>query len=101
MRGLWPACARHPRLAAQSIDVKGDRNSAPSVIPGPSEARSPESIITGGGYGFRARAFGAPRNDSGASMHRLGPGLAAAIGHRKLLGVERLALVLQQLVQEM
>ena len=34
-------------------------------------------------------------------MHRLGPGLAAVIGQRKLLALERLALVLQQLVQEM
>jgi hypothetical protein len=48
----------------------------PSVIPGRErQLASPESIITGdgehalslfcghGGYGFRARAFGAPRND--------------------------------------
>jgi hypothetical protein len=45
------------------------------VIPGPSKARSPKSILTigaedaplsirlTGGYGFRARAFGASRND--------------------------------------
>ena len=56
------------------------------VIPGRREAASPESILTGGGYGFRARATqvgyrrvgqhkapisgkpeigGAPRNDGG------------------------------------
>jgi hypothetical protein len=46
-----------------------------AVIPGPSQrvrpkagpminsARSPESIIPSRGYGFRARAYGAPRND--------------------------------------
>src|SRR5947209_20112981 len=33
------------------------------VIPGPSEARSLESIIACRGYGFRARHFVAPRND--------------------------------------
>src|SRR3954453_19418241 len=37
-----------------------------AVIPGRSEATSPESITTNGGYGFRARAEdGAPRNDDG------------------------------------
>ena len=35
------------------------------VIPGRREAASPESILAGGGYGFRARAIGAPRNDGG------------------------------------
>jgi error-prone DNA polymerase len=40
------------------------------VIPGPSEARSPESITTNRDYGFRARDFVAPRNDSGeARLH--------------------------------
>ena len=34
------------------------------VIPGRREAASPESIFQGGGYGFRARAFGASRNDN-------------------------------------
>ena len=35
-----------------------------AVIPGPSAARSPESILRSRGYGFRARRFAAPRNDS-------------------------------------
>jgi hypothetical protein len=42
-----------------------------SVIPGRGEAASPESIATGlsdqlatGEYGFRAPAFGRPRNDA-------------------------------------
>ncbi len=35
-----------------------------AVIPGRREAASPESIFQGGGYGFRARAFGASRNDN-------------------------------------
>jgi error-prone DNA polymerase len=40
------------------------RNSAPPrVIPGPAIGRNPESMPTDGGYGFRARASGAPRND--------------------------------------
>src|SRR6266700_7282978 len=35
-----------------------------SVIPAePQQRRGPESILTGCGYGFRARAYGAPRND--------------------------------------
>jgi hypothetical protein len=34
-----------------------------AVIPGPSEARSPESITTGWEYGFRARRYAASRND--------------------------------------
>src|SRR5205807_9966902 len=35
-----------------------------SVIPAePQQRRGPESILTGCGYGFRARACGAPRND--------------------------------------
>jgi hypothetical protein len=33
------------------------------VIPGRREAANPESIITDRGYGFRARAVGASRND--------------------------------------
>jgi hypothetical protein len=33
------------------------------VIPGRREAASPESILPALGYGFRARAYGAPRND--------------------------------------
>ena len=33
------------------------------VIPGRRAAASPESILRSSGYGFRARAFGAPRND--------------------------------------
>src|SRR4051812_47526471 len=43
----------------------------------------------------------APRNDNRPSMHRLGPGLTAAIGQRKQVAIEWLALVLQQPVQEM
>ncbi len=35
------------------------------VIPGRRAAASPESILRSMGYGFRARAFGAPRNDGG------------------------------------
>jgi alpha-1,6-mannosyltransferase len=38
-------------------------DSCSPVIPGPSEARSPESITTDRGYGFRARPFGPSRND--------------------------------------
>ncbi len=38
---------------------------SPLSFRGPSVARGPESIITACGYGFRARAFGAPRNDRG------------------------------------
>jgi hypothetical protein len=34
-----------------------------AVIPGPAEGRNPESILRSSGYGFRVRAFGAPRND--------------------------------------
>jgi hypothetical protein len=37
----------------------------PRVIPGRRAAASPESILRIGDYGFRARAFGAPRNDGG------------------------------------
>jgi hypothetical protein len=33
------------------------------VIPGRREAANPESILPDWGYGFRARAFGASRND--------------------------------------
>jgi hypothetical protein len=33
------------------------------VIPGRREAASLESMVCTRGYGFRARAFGAPRND--------------------------------------
>ena len=39
-----------------------------SVIPGPSGARSPESIFADGGYGFRARRCAAPRNDEALSQ---------------------------------
>ena len=35
-----------------------------AVIPGRREAASPESILHGRGYGFRARVFGASRNDN-------------------------------------
>jgi hypothetical protein len=35
-----------------------------AIIPGRREAASPESILPGGGYGFRAPAFGRPRNDA-------------------------------------
>jgi ABC-2 type transport system ATP-binding protein len=38
------------------------------VIPGPSAARSPESITTNREYGFQARRFAAPRNDEGRKM---------------------------------
>src|SRR6202035_243498 len=61
------------RGAAEKADI--------SVIPGPSEARSPESIspvaksglrssrrLTFRGYGFRARRFAAPRNDKRGAM---------------------------------
>jgi branched-chain amino acid transport system substrate-binding protein len=34
------------------------------VIPGRPEGPGPESILTSRGYGFRAHAFGVPRNDS-------------------------------------
>ncbi len=34
------------------------------VIPGRRKAANPESILRSRGYGFRARAFGASRNDS-------------------------------------
>ena len=37
------------------------------VIPGHREATNPESILPSRGYGFRVRAFGAPRNDRGES----------------------------------
>jgi hypothetical protein len=33
------------------------------VIPGRRAAANPESILCSRGYGFRARAFGASRND--------------------------------------
>ena len=36
------------------------------VIPGRAKGASPESIITGRGYGFRARPFGPSRNDRSA-----------------------------------
>src|SRR5215467_6956566 len=58
------------------------------VIPGPNAARSPESIITGSGYGFRVRHFVAPRNDeeNTASTHHLpGDGFAAAVDQRALV----------------
>ena len=41
------------------------------VIPGRREAASPESITTAREYGFRARAFGAPRNDDGVLFNHL------------------------------
>jgi hypothetical protein len=40
-----------------------------TVIPGRRAAASPESIFTNRGYGFRARAFGASRNDA-SPRHR-------------------------------
>jgi ATP-dependent helicase HrpB len=48
---------------------------ASAVIPGRREAASPESIDEGGGYGFRARAFGASRNDD------LSPGALLALAY--------------------
>src|SRR5712692_6480618 len=39
-----------------------------AVIPGRPEGPGPESILPAGGYGFRARAFGAPRNDADGSI---------------------------------
>src|SRR5712691_3036683 len=38
------------------------------VIPGRPEGPGPESILPAGGYGFRARAFGAPRNNADGSI---------------------------------
>ncbi len=52
---------RNPRRHACGRGFFQDRGL--SVIPGPSAARSPESIFANGGYGFRARRFAAPRND--------------------------------------
>jgi len=47
-------------VAIESASLTGADLS--TVIPGSREAVGPESIITALGYGFRARAFGAPRN---------------------------------------
>ncbi len=45
--------------------MKGTQSGDYFVIPGPSEARSPESIIpVQRGYEFRTRRFAAIRNDS-------------------------------------
>ena len=41
-----------------------ERINLSAVIPGRREAASPESISTAWDYGFRARAYGAPRNDA-------------------------------------
>ncbi|MET0923451.1 MAG: hypothetical protein ABWY47_09955, partial [Xanthobacteraceae bacterium] len=48
----------------------GNRFASTSVvILGPERSEgSPESIITACGYGFRARAFGAPRKDSSRAI---------------------------------
>jgi hypothetical protein len=53
-----------------------------AVIPGRREAASPESILLGGGRGFRARLgfAAAPRNDSG-EMTRSRP-VVMLIGRR-------------------
>ncbi len=40
------------------------------VIPGPSEARSPESIFAAPANGFRVPAFGRPRNDEERTVPR-------------------------------
>jgi hypothetical protein len=65
------------------------------VIPGPSVARSPESITTVSEYGFRARRFASPRNaddrfrisrillePNAASSVLLLPGFAGFTRHR-------------------
>src|SRR6516162_11366500 len=43
------------------------------VIPDCRTAASPESIITSGGYGFRAPRFARPRNDAAAFLSRSSP----------------------------
>jgi hypothetical protein len=45
-------------------DTRRDHALAAFVIPGRRKAAGPESITTNRDYGFRARAFGAPRNDA-------------------------------------
>jgi len=52
------------RQAASARDGQTYLSRKPvTVIPGLREAASPESITTIEGYGFRACAFGASRND--------------------------------------
>jgi isoleucyl-tRNA synthetase len=43
----------------------------PFVIPGPAEGRNPESRSAENASGFRARASGAPRNDSGETLRQI------------------------------
>jgi hypothetical protein len=57
------AAAHHARTEGETIKPEQARPCPTVVIPGRREAPGPESIFTDRGYGFRARAFGAPRND--------------------------------------
>ena len=58
----------------RGVQDYSDENCAGRSTPSfrPPQRESPESITTACEYGFRARAFGAPRNDSGGFTSRRG-----------------------------
>src|SRR3954449_10684950 len=73
--------------SAISIRARGHRPQSEAVyMTAPDAFAAPQKALAERGPSI---------HDNRASMHRLRPGLAAVIEPRKLVGIERLALVLQ------
>ena len=63
--GADRACRPHESPFRSTLHCHFGRATSPLSFRGPSVAREPGSITTIWEYGFRARRFAAPRNDSG------------------------------------